>query len=111
MSSRTTLSDLAETIEARKASTADASYTKSLLESGPTKCARKFGEEAVEFTLAVASQSDADVRAEAADVLYHLLVALSVRDVSLNHVLEELERRSGQSGHDEKAARNSAATR
>ncbi|MEL7302923.1 MAG: phosphoribosyl-ATP diphosphatase, partial [Pseudomonadota bacterium] len=79
MASLETLAELARTIEARKASTADASYTKSLLESGTNRCAKKFGEEAVEFALAVANQSDDDVTSEAADVLYHLLVALAAR--------------------------------
>ncbi|MEL6298160.1 MAG: phosphoribosyl-ATP diphosphatase [Pseudomonadota bacterium] len=103
------LAALAQTIAERKSATAEASYTKSLLDGGPLKCAKKFGEEAVEFVLAVTAQEDAQVQAEAADVLYHLLVALSARDVDVNDVLKELERRMGTSGHAEKSAREAGS--
>jgi phosphoribosyl-ATP pyrophosphohydrolase len=100
-----TLDELARTIDARAGASAKTSYTRSLLDKGAAHCARKFGEEAIEFTIAAAAQDESAVRAEAADVLYHLLVALHVRGVALSSVMEELDTRSKQSGHQEKASR------
>jgi phosphoribosyl-ATP pyrophosphohydrolase len=101
-----TLADLTGII-AKRAESADpaASYTAKLLADGVARCARKFGEEAVEATIAAISQSDAALTGEAADVLYHLLVLLKARGISLDAVMNELEKRTRQSGHAEKAAR------
>jgi phosphoribosyl-ATP pyrophosphohydrolase len=98
-----TLQDL-ETIIAARA-TAEKSYTQSLLAKGANYTAKKFGEEAIELVIAAASQSTKDVVYEAADVLYHLLVVLKSRDVSLTDVLAELQRRTSLSGLEEKASR------
>src|ERR1700691_3420720 len=100
-----TLDELARTIDERAGASAEASYTRSLLDKGAAHCARKFGEEAIEFTIAAAALDESAVRAEAADVLYHLLVALRVRGVALSSVMEEVDTRSKQSGHQEKASR------
>ena len=100
-----TLDELARTIDDRAGASAETSYTRSLLDRGAAHCARKFGEEAIEFTIAVAAQDESAVRAEAADVLYHLLVALRARGIVLSSVMDELGKRSGQSGHQEKASR------
>jgi phosphoribosyl-ATP pyrophosphohydrolase len=100
-----TIEDLDAVILSRKAATADKSYTKSLLEKGPIQCSKKFGEEAVEFVIATTQGDPAAMTAEAADVLYHLLVALQAADLPLKNVLNELQRRTGLSGHEEKAAR------
>ena len=100
-----TLDELARVIDERAEASAEASYTRSLLDKGAAHCARKFGEEAIEFTIATAAQDDNAVRAEAADVLYHLLVALRARGVALSSVMDELGNRSKQSGHQEKASR------
>ena len=97
---------LAEVIRARRSAEADASYTRQLLDGGVEKCAKKFGEEAVETIFAALAQEDAELTREAADALYHLLVLLEVRDLSLDDVLAELERREGTSGLEEKAARD-----
>lgn len=99
------LSQLAETIRARRAETAEKSYTRQLLEAGPEKCAKKLGEEAVEVVIAGVHQSDDALCAEAADLLYHLLVLLEARQVPLGAVLKVLEGRMGVSGLAEKAAR------
>jgi phosphoribosyl-ATP pyrophosphohydrolase len=98
---------LADTIRARRAESADKSYTRLLLEAGPGRCAKKLGEEAVETVIAGVSQSDEALRAEAADLLYHLLVLLEVRGVELADVLAVLESRTAQSGLAEKASRGS----
>ncbi len=103
--SETTLFDLAATIRSRRASDAEKSYTKSLLEGGPERCAKKFGEEAVEAIIAATSQSEAALRSEAADVLFHLLVLLESRGVAIGEVLTILDGRMGVSGHVEKASR------
>lgn len=102
-----TLDDLARTIGERARASADVSYTRSLIDKGAAHCARKFGEEAIELTIAAAAQDDAAVRAEAADVLYHLLVVLQARGVPLSSVVDELETRTRRSGQEEKAARRS----
>ncbi|WP_170516469.1 phosphoribosyl-ATP diphosphatase [Ruegeria atlantica] len=99
------LHDLAATIEARKGADPDSSWTAKLLAKGPEKCAEKFGEEAVEAIIEAVKDNKAALTAEAADVLYHLLVMLAARDVALDDVLAELERRQGTSGIAEKAAR------
>jgi phosphoribosyl-ATP pyrophosphohydrolase len=99
------LDDLAKTIAARSQASAGESYTRSLLDKGPRGAARKFGEEALELVIAAVGESDDAVRAEAADVLYHLLVVLKARGVPLGEVLAELERRTTDSGLEEKASR------
>lgn len=96
---------LSETIAARASESAEKSYTRSLLDGGPEKCAKKLGEEASELVIAAVSQDDAALRGEAADLLYHLLVLLEARKVPLEDVLGELEGRMGTSGHEEKASR------
>jgi phosphoribosyl-ATP pyrophosphohydrolase len=101
-----TLADLAEIIEARaRAADPTSSYTAKLLSEGVEKCARKFGEEAVEATIAAVSESGEALAAEAGDVIYHLLVMLNARGVPLDAVMAELEKRTRQSGHAEKAGR------
>lgn len=102
------LAKLAATIHARRASAGDKSYTRQLLDAGPEKCAKKLGEEAVETVIAGVSQDDASLKAEAADLLYHLLVLLEVRKVPLRDVLAVLDARMGTSGIDEKASRKAS---
>ncbi|MBM3552076.1 MAG: phosphoribosyl-ATP diphosphatase [Alphaproteobacteria bacterium] len=100
-----TLDDLAALIKSRRNDSASTSYTKTLLDAGMPKIAKKFGEEAVEAVIAAVEGDRAALTNEAADTLYHLLVMLEARDVSLDDVLRELERRTKQSGLAEKAAR------
>ena len=101
----TALDRLAATIEARRGADPETSWTAKLLSKGPEKCAEKFGEEAVEAIIEAVKGDRVRLTAEAADVLYHLLVMLAARDVKLADVLAELHRREGISGLDEKAAR------
>ena len=100
-----TLADLDAIIADRAGSTAEKSYTKSLLDAGPPRAAKKFGEEAVEAVIAAMEGDRTNLRNEAADVLFHLLVLLRSGGVSLEDVLEELQRRTVKSGHEEKASR------
>lgn len=100
------MSDLANTIDARAGADPGSSWTAKLLAGGPSLCAKKLGEEGVEAALAVASESDAAVTQEAADLVYHLMVALRARGVTLDKVADVLRAREGVSGLAEKAARN-----
>ena len=100
-----TLLRLERTLQERKASDAGKSYTKSLLDSGPAKIDAKIREEAAELGQALIGESDDRVASEAGDLLYHLLVGLVLREVSLRDLFAELSRRFGQSGHDEKRSR------
>jgi phosphoribosyl-ATP pyrophosphohydrolase len=101
----TALARLTATIEARKSAEPDSSWTAKLLSRGPDKCAEKFGEEAVEAIVAAVKGERDNLRAEAADVIYHLAVMLAARDLTLADVMAELERREGTSGIAEKASR------
>ncbi len=99
-----TLNDLARIVAERSAAPADESYTAKLLADGPARAAKKLGEEAVEAVIAAAQGDRAALTAEAADVLYHLLVVLKGAGVELADVMAELQRRTAQSGLAEKAA-------
>ncbi|MDO5621303.1 MAG: phosphoribosyl-ATP diphosphatase [Paracoccus sp. (in: a-proteobacteria)] len=101
----TALDRLAATIAARKSADPDASWTAKLLAKGPEKCAEKFGEEAIEAIIEAIKGDHEKLVSEAADVIYHLAVMLAARDVTLDQVMAELDRRSAQSGLAEKAAR------
>ncbi len=102
-----TLHDLEKRVQDRAQASADVSYTRKLLDRGVTQCAKKLGEEAVEAALAAVGEDRHRMIAEAADVLYHLLVVLHARDITLDEVEAELGARTRQSGLDEKAARKS----
>lgn len=101
------LERLEATIAARKASgDATQSHTARLLAKGPSAAAQKFGEEAVETVIALVEGDREAIASEAADALYHLLVALAARDMRLQDVLAALAAREGVSGVAEKAARS-----
>ena len=96
------------TIAARKAAgDSSASYTAKLLSEGVAKCAKKFGEEAVEAVLASVSGDKNHLAAESADVLYHLLVLWAAAGITPDEVYAALKKREGQSGLAEKASRKS----
>lgn len=99
------LQQLAFTIAERRSAEPGSSYTQQLLSKGTLKCAQKMGEEAVELALAAIAEDDDAVAGEAADLLFHVLVLLEAREISLNSVLERLEARRGTSGFAEKARR------
>jgi phosphoribosyl-ATP pyrophosphohydrolase len=101
----TPLDRLAATIAARKGADPDTSWTAKLLAKGPEKCAEKFGEEAIEAVIEAVRGDRDRLTSEAADALYHLLVMLAARNITLDDVQNELARREGTSGIAEKAAR------
>jgi phosphoribosyl-ATP pyrophosphohydrolase len=103
------LSRLAGTIASRRNAAPATSYTAKLLSQGIEKCAKKFGEEAVELALASVSRNRTNTAAEAADVLYHFLVLLEAAETPLSDVMAELTRREGTGGLEEKAARGKDA--
>ena len=100
-----TLNDLEKRVRERSAESADVSYTRKLLDKGVAQCAKKLGEEAIETVLAATGESKERVIAESADLLYHLMVVLKARDVSLAEIEAELASRTARSGLDEKASR------
>ena len=99
------LEELNQRVADRATASPDESYTARLLRDGVDRCARKFGEEAVELIVSAVSRDKEGLTGEAADVLYHLLVLLKSSDVTLETVMAELERRTAQSGLEEKASR------
>jgi phosphoribosyl-ATP pyrophosphohydrolase len=107
MASRFTLDDLAKIVEQRAGADPDVSYTANLFAGGPPKAAKKLGEEAMEAAIAAVMNDRGHLTAEAADVLYHLLVVLRSAGVPLGDVMDELQRRTAQSGLEEKASRRS----
>lgn len=100
-----TLSDLEEIVAARAKASPDESWTAKLVAAGQTKAAKKLGEEAVETVIAAVAQDRKDLVSESADLIYHLMVVLKIADIPLQDVLNELQRRTVQSGLQEKASR------
>jgi phosphoribosyl-ATP pyrophosphohydrolase len=100
-----TLNDLFETIQSRKMADPSSSWTAQLFAKGPEKCAEKFGEEAIDAIIEAVKGDKAALTSEAADVIYHLMVMLAARDVTLDDVLAELAKRQSKSGIAEKASR------
>ncbi|WP_186420616.1 phosphoribosyl-ATP diphosphatase [Bosea sp. CS1GBMeth4] len=100
-----TLADLERIVAERAGAAPEESWTAKLLAAGPERAAKKLGEEAVEAVIAAVKGDRAELIAESADLLYHLLVVLRSRDVALRDVLSQLEARTARSGLAEKAAR------
>lgn len=100
-----TLKTLERIVAERAKASPDESWTAKLVDHGQTKAAKKLGEEAVETVIAAVSEDRAALVSESADLIYHLLVVLNIADIPLQDVLNELERRTGQSGLTEKANR------
>lgn len=100
-----TLADLEKRVAERALADAAQSYTRALLDKGVAHCAKKLGEEAFETAMAAVQEDKDRLIAEASDLMYHLLVVLKARGVTLAEVEAELDERTVQSGHDEKASR------
>lgn len=101
-----TLARLEQVIAARKAASPDTSYVAKLNAAGIEKIAQKLGEEATEAIIAALSGGREEVVGEAADLIFHLIVLLQARRITLDEVMAELDRREGTSGIEEKANRN-----
>jgi len=104
--SKFTLADLEERVHERAQASAAESYTRALLDKGVAHCAKKLGEEAFETAMAAVQEDRTRLIAEAADLLYHLMVVLEARGVALADVEAEMARRTAKSGHQEKASRS-----
>ncbi|QYX55739.1 phosphoribosyl-ATP diphosphatase [Roseovarius sp. SCSIO 43702] len=100
-----TLDELDRIVAARAGASPEESWTAQLLAKGPEKAAEKFGEEAVEAIIEAVKGDRARLASEAADVLFHLLVMLRARGVTLAEVMAELDARQQKSGLQEKAER------
>ena len=94
-------------IAARKAADPAQSYTAKLLAAGVEKCAKKFGEEAVETVIAAIQRDKTELAKESADVLYHLAVLWAASGITPEDVYAVLKSREAMSGLDEKASRKS----
>jgi phosphoribosyl-ATP pyrophosphohydrolase len=105
MGNKFTLAELEKRVHARAQASAQESYTRALIDKGVAHCAKKLGEEAFETAMAAVQEDRGRLIAEAADLLYHLLVLLEARGITLAQVEAELEKRTVQSGHQEKASR------
>lgn len=105
MTEDTTLQQLYDTINARKNGDVTTSYTAKIFAKGTAKIAQKVGEEAVEVVIAAMQQDKQDIVSESADLLFHLLMLWADRGVTPEDVLQELQKRRGVSGIDEKKAR------
>lgn len=99
------LRQLEHIIRKRAKARDDQSYTAKLLKQGVAYSARKMGEEALETLVAAIDENDESLVSEAADLIYHLLIVLRARNIDLSSVFEELQRRTTQSGLEEKALR------
>ena len=100
------LDKLYETIASRRGGDASTSYTAKLLQDGVERCAKKFGEEAVETVIAAVSGDRQALMSESADALYHLLVLWAACGVEPEQVYQTLAKREGRSGLEEKASRS-----
>ncbi|TNB49816.1 phosphoribosyl-ATP diphosphatase [Martelella lutilitoris] len=100
-----TLADLEAIVAERAKASPEESWTAKLVSKGQTKAAKKLGEEAVETVIAAIAEDRENLTSETADLLYHLLVVLKIADIPLSAVMDELARRTGQSGLAEKAGR------
>ncbi|MGY5805011.1 phosphoribosyl-ATP diphosphatase [Rhizobium hainanense] len=100
-----TLSDLERIVEERSKASPDESWTAKLVVAGQPKAAKKLGEEAIEAVMAAVTNDRDNLTYEAADLLYHLMVVLKIAGIPLQNVMGELERRTAQSGLQEKASR------
>jgi len=101
-----TLARLEAAIRQRRGASPEESYVAKLHARGLAKIAQKLGEEATEAVIAALAEDEAELVGEAADLLFHLLVLLDAKGVTLARVLAELDRREGTSGLAEKAARS-----
>ena len=100
-----TLQDLEKRVETRAKAGADVSYTRKLLDRGVAHCAKKLGEEAVETVIAATAESRERLIAESGDLLYHLLIVLRARGISLAEIEAALSERQGMTGLEEKSLR------
>lgn len=99
------LSDLEAIVAKRANATPEESWTAKLVAGGQAKAAKKLGEEAIEAVMAAVLSDRENLTYESADLLYHLMVVLKIADIPLQDVMRELERRTAQTGLNEKASR------
>lgn len=99
------LSDLERIVGQRATASPAESWTAKLVAGGQAKAAKKLGEEAIETVIAAVADDRENLVYETADLLYHLMVVLNIADIPVQAVMNELERRTAQTGLSEKASR------
>jgi len=103
----TVLKKLTETLEARKKDDPTKSYTASLYRDGLEAILKKVNEEAFEIIIAARQGDDKELIHEVADLWFHTLVLMAHKNLSAEDILNELSRREGTSGIEEKESRSS----
>jgi len=99
------LQELVKVLESRRTADSDSSYVAGLYAKGPDAVLKKIGEEAAEVLLAAKNGEKSQIVHETADLWFHTLIMLVEHGLAADDVLEELARRFGVSGHEEKASR------
>ncbi|MFN4325713.1 MAG: phosphoribosyl-ATP diphosphatase [Azonexus sp.] len=105
MSTHDILHRLSETLASRKHADPAKSYTAKLISEGPDSILKKIGEECAELIMAGKEGKRLPIVRESTDVIYHILVLLAFYDMGIEDVSQEMRRREGISGIDEKASR------
>ncbi|MCP5269118.1 MAG: phosphoribosyl-ATP diphosphatase [Zoogloeaceae bacterium] len=96
---------LSETLISRRHADPESSYTAQLFAKGPDSILKKIGEECAELIMAGKEGNKLHVVRESADVMYHVMVLLAFNGLSIDDLLQEMRRREGISGVDEKKSR------
>lgn len=104
-----TLMQLAQVLEQRKEQSGEKSYVASLYEKGLNSILKKIGEEATEVVIAAKDGDKTQIVYETADLWFHCMVLLAQQGLHPNDVLNELQRRFGLSGLDEKSQRSQSS--
>lgn len=105
MNKENILSRVADVLESRKESSSDSSYVASLYNKGEDAILKKIGEEATETVMAAKDGVNEKIVYEVADLWFHTLILLASRNLHPDAILDELARRFGTSGIEEKASR------
>ena len=105
MSTHDILHRLSETLATRKHADPEKSYTAKLIADGPDSILKKIGEESAEVIMAAKDGQRGPIICESADLVYHLLALLAFYDMGIDEVAQELARREGVSGIEEKNSR------
>ncbi len=105
MSTHDILHRLSETLASRRHADPETSYTAKLFAHGPDSILKKIGEESAELIMAAKDGKRLNIVRESADLVYHILVLLAFYGMSIEDVSQEMRRREGISGIDEKKSR------
>ena len=106
MSTHDILHRLSETLASRRSADPEVSYTAKLFANGPDSILKKIGEESAELIMVAKDGKRLNIVWESTDVIYHIMVLLAFYGMGIDDVLQEMRRREGISGIDEKNSRS-----